>query len=65
MSDIEWTGKTWNPIAGCRKVSPGCDNCYAILEAHRKNSSDPRKRVVEKYRGTTCMTDNGLRPVGI
>ncbi|WP_375283167.1 DUF5131 family protein [Sphingobium yanoikuyae] len=60
MSDIEWTGKTWNPIAGCRKVSPGCDNCYAILEAHRKNSSDPRKRVVEKYRGTTCMTDNGL-----
>ena len=60
MSDIEWTGKTWNPIAGCRKISPGCDNCYAILEAHRKNSSDPTKRVVEKYRGTTRMTAGGL-----
>lgn len=37
MSKIEWTGKTWNPVVGCRRVSPGCDNCYAILESHRKN----------------------------
>ena len=26
---IRWTGATWNPIAGCSKVSPGCANCYA------------------------------------
>jgi protein gp37 len=26
---IEWTDSTWNPIAGCRRVSPGCQNCYA------------------------------------
>lgn len=26
---IEWTEKTWNPITGCSKISPGCDNCYA------------------------------------
>ena len=26
---IQWTNKTWNPITGCTKVSPGCDNCYA------------------------------------
>ena len=32
MSDksaIEWTDATWNPVTGCTKVSPGCDNCYA------------------------------------
>jgi protein gp37 len=28
-SAIEWTEETWNPITGCEKVSPGCDNCYA------------------------------------
>lgn len=26
---IEWTNVTWNPVTGCTKVSPGCDNCYA------------------------------------
>src|SRR3990167_7697011 len=26
---ISWTDHTWNPWQGCRKVSPGCKNCYA------------------------------------
>ena len=29
MSKIEWTEKTWNPVTGCTKISPGCANCYA------------------------------------
>jgi protein gp37 len=28
-SSIEWTEATWNPVTGCDRVSPGCDNCYA------------------------------------
>lgn len=28
-SNIEWTDRTWNPVTGCTKVSPGCTNCYA------------------------------------
>lgn len=28
-TEIEWTDATWNPVTGCTKVSPGCDNCYA------------------------------------
>jgi protein gp37 len=27
--------ETWNPIVGCSKVSPGCDNCYAEKMAFR------------------------------
>ena len=32
---IEWTEKTWNPTTGCDKVTPGCDNCYALTLAKR------------------------------
>lgn len=32
---IEWTNATWNPVTGCTKISPGCDNCYAERIAER------------------------------
>lgn len=32
---IEWTDRVWNPTTGCDKVSPGCDNCYALTMAKR------------------------------
>ena len=35
LSDIEWTDATWNPISGCRVLSPGCTNCYAMRMASR------------------------------
>lgn len=34
-TEIIWTDATWNPIRGCRRVSPGCENCYAEKVAHR------------------------------
>lgn len=37
-SKIEWTESTWNPITGCTKISPGCQNCYAEKMANRLNS---------------------------
>ena len=51
MSAIEWTGLTWNPTTGCDRISPGCDNCYALTMAKRlkamgqakyQNDGDPR-----------------------
>ena len=46
MSDksaIEWTEATWNPVTGCDRVSPGCDNCYAQTLAKRlKAMGNPR-----------------------
>lgn len=34
-SPIEWTEATWNPVAGCTVLSPGCTNCYAMRLAAR------------------------------
>lgn len=47
-SRIEWTEATWNPIAGCSMVSPGCTNCYAMRLAARLSVMGQ-----EKYIGTT------------
>ena len=35
LSDIEWTDATWNPVSGCRLISAGCTNCYAMRMAAR------------------------------
>lgn len=37
-SKIEWTEVTWNPVTGCTKISPGCENCYAEKMARRLQS---------------------------
>lgn len=29
VTKIQWTDRTWNPVVGCQKNSPECDNCYA------------------------------------
>lgn len=50
-SEIEWTESTWNPIAGCTMVSPGCTNCYAMRLAARLEAMGN-----VKYRGTTRRT---------
>jgi protein gp37 len=34
-TSIEWTEVTWNPATGCDRISPGCDNCYALTLAKR------------------------------
>lgn len=47
-SGIEWTDATWNPVAGCTIISPGCSNCYAMRMAARLEAMG-----VEKYRDTT------------
>lgn len=42
-SSIEWTDATWNPVFGCRKISPGCKHCYAEGIANRFHGSfEPR-----------------------
>ncbi|PWC74037.1 DUF5131 family protein [Azospirillum sp. TSH64] len=47
-SSIEWTESTWNPVAGCTVISPGCTNCYAMRMAARLEAMG-----TAKYAGTT------------
>ncbi|WP_024520919.1 DUF5131 family protein [Bradyrhizobium sp. Tv2a-2] len=47
-TSIEWTDATWNPVAGCSVVSPGCTNCYAMRMAARLDAIG-----MQKYRGLT------------
>jgi protein gp37 len=47
-SSIEWTDATWNPVAGCTIISPGCTNCYAMRLAARLDAMG-----MAKYRGLT------------
>jgi protein gp37 len=47
-SRIEWTEATWNPVAGCTVISPGCTNCYAMRMAARLE-----KMGQAKYTGIT------------
>lgn len=54
---IEWTNKTWNPLAGCRKASPGCDNCYAMRDA-RRLAGNPHPKIKAAYADLT-MIQNG------
>jgi protein gp37 len=48
-SNIDWTEHVWNPIAGCTKCSPGCENCYAEKMSGRLANMGQKKygKVVE------------------
>lgn len=56
--------ETWNPIVGCTKVSPGCDNCYAEKMANRltgiKATKDNYSPVISngKWNGNTSVCLN-------
>ena len=47
-TSIEWTDATWNPVAGCSIISPGCSNCYAMRMAARLEAMGTKK-----YHGLT------------
>lgn len=52
-TSIEWTDATWNPVAGCTVISPGCSNCYAMRMAARLEAMGQAK-----YRGLTRRSGN-------
>lgn len=57
-TNISWANKTWNVIAGCKRVSPACRACYAEVVSNRE-----AEKGVEKYKGLTTIPVNGNRPI--
>ncbi|MCI0631814.1 MAG: DUF5131 family protein [Phycisphaerales bacterium] len=55
-SRIEWTNATWNPTTGCTRVSPGCDNCYAVRMSRRLELIG-----CDEYAGLTSCNRRGAR----
>lgn len=55
-SKIEWTDATWNPVTGCTRVSPGCQNCYAERLSARFGEVEG-----SKFQGMALMTTKGPR----
>ncbi len=74
-SNIEWTEATWNPVAGCTRVSAGCDHCYAVTMTHRLEKmsegrqtkdgkqwkSNKEVALHQKYAGLTVLNNHGDR----
>ncbi|HEY4276048.1 MAG TPA: DUF5131 family protein [Rhizomicrobium sp.] len=59
MTTIEWTDVTWNPVAGCTVLSPGCTNCYAMRMAARLEAMG-----TPKYVGLTRKTGGRAKWTG-
>lgn len=55
---IEWTDASWNPVVGCRRVSAGCEHCYAERLSATRLSQTPR------YKGLAVMKPGGPRWTG-
>ncbi len=47
-TEISWCDATFNPWAGCTKVSPACDNCYAEIDTHRRQFVEWGKDAVRR-----------------
>jgi len=56
-SSIEWTDATWQVTLGCERVSPGCDNCYAMRLLHRG--------LCEQHKGLTKIRPKGASRPGV
>lgn len=55
-TDIEWADATWNPLAGCSVVSPGCGDCYAMRRVAPRLAANP---ATPHYAGTVKKTKTG------
>lgn len=61
-TSIEWTEKTWNPVTGCDRISPGCAHCYAksIHDRRHKAALSGKKmplQFLQPFEVVTCRED--------
>jgi protein gp37 len=68
---ISWTDETWNPFAGCSKISAGCANCYAIGQSYRNAAMGEKLAAegknagrLEAYQGLTTKKGDRVEWTG-
>lgn len=62
---IAWTDESWNPVRGCSRVSPGCQQCYAEQSALRVYRCDRGRGVpigAGAYDGLVAMVGGSECP---
>lgn len=67
-SSIEWTSATWNPVVGCKAVSPGCDHCYAARKSATRLKHRPEYSGLTNPDGTfngvvRCLPERLRKPL--
>lgn len=66
---IEWSHHTFNPVVGCQKVGPGCDNCYAEGWSKRSGlvkwgAGEPRRITSDTYWRQPLKWDRAAAALG-
>lgn len=59
MSDgtkIEWSDASWPVVRGCTKISEGCDNCWAIADAHL-HAGNKNPKMQAHFQGLTQIVN--------
>ena len=59
---IEWTEKTINVVTGCKQISAGCKNCYAIKMTRRLKGMG-----IEKYKKgfDVVFHEEAIKKIGV
>jgi Bacteriophage protein gp37 len=61
---IEWTDRTWNPVIGCQKNSPECDNCYAAeLAQSARMQQFPQYQEVKNWDKAVFVRNQLIKPL--
>jgi protein gp37 len=59
MADGDWWDVTWNPVAGCKPISPGCKFCWSPRDIHTWLVVSRTHTEVGTYLGITTRLKNG------
>jgi protein gp37 len=56
---INWAGRVWPFLKGCRRLSEGCDGCYAITQSNMR-AANPNPKISAQFAGLTHREDGRL-----
>lgn len=64
FTSIEWADGTFNPVVGCKAISPGCAHCYAEALARRTGQDFATPRRTKDWSGPGKWNKKALYQCG-